>query len=205
MPAGFALLWVLVFVSVVAAVLAAAAPTMLELNDRNQVAETATRIRRVSEAVRDFNSLIQSAPGHATPRTLTLLTTPISSGDPAGCTGLTPAKNTQYNNTSVQNWNTNGPFGVYLMSTDGVWTPLGSINDAPSRSATTIGTVRTSLSDPYFLQIENVEVHLARELDAYVDGTPGALADTVQYTTPAADSTVTLSWRVFLPFPTNSC
>ena len=147
-PHGFALLWALVMVSLTAVIIAAAAPTLFQMNDHDQVAEAATRIRRVATAVRAFDSLVQSAPGHATPRTLTLLTTAPVSGSQAGCTGLSPAKNSQYNNTSVQNWNTFGPFGEYLMTTDGVWAVLGSINDAPSRSSTTIGTTRTSTSDP---------------------------------------------------------
>ena len=46
--------------------------------------------------------------------------------------------------------------------------------------------------------MQNVDIKLARLLDALVDGTPNAAADTVFYTAVAADSTTTVSWRVYL-------
>jgi hypothetical protein len=54
------------------------------------------------------------------------------------------------------------------------------------------------MSDPYFIQIAGVDVKLARLLDVYVDGVPGATTDTVRYDAPTPDSTVLLSYRVRL-------
>ena len=202
---GAALLWAIVFIAIITAIAATVSPFTMQANDMDNVVETANRLRRVATAVQAFDSLIETAPGFGTPATLTLLTTSPVSGAGAGCTGQSPAKNNNYNNLSVQDWAAYGPFGQYVMSSAGLWTPLGTLNDAPSRASTTIGTKRTSLGDPYFIQVENVNVQLARLLDAYVDNAPNAAADTVWYTTAAADSTVTVSWKVFLPHPTQSC
>ena len=90
------------------------------------------------------------------------------------------------------------------MPLNGLWTPLRRVNDAPSRTTPTptAAVKRTATTDPNFIQIPSVDVNLARQLDVYVDGTPGQAAGAIQYTAPASDSTVLLSYKVTLLNPT---
>lgn len=190
---GYALLWVLVILGAISTILAAAAPLVMEANDLSRVVISAEMLRKVSKAVDSFNLVVKrGGTSWTTPNKLSLLTSTVVNGSQAGCTAQT------YNATAVTNWAANGPFGEYFIQPAGLWTPIGRINDAPSRSPTTLGTLRTSNSDPMYIQIEDVDVKVARLLDAYVDGTPGQAADTVQYTNPAADSTVIVSYNVTL-------
>ena len=187
-------MWALVTVAVIAALVAAAAPSLVTVNDMSMVIATANTLKEVALAVDTFNIYVKNGgPAFTTPHALSLLTTTVVNGQPAGCT----AQN--YNATAVTAWTTNGTFGSIWMDPGGLWTPLGRLNDLPSRTAATAATARTSNGDPYFIQIPLVDVNLARMLDMYVDGAANPAAGTVQYTTPpAADSTVLLSYLVTL-------
>lgn len=198
---GMVLLWTIATIAILAAVAAAVAPYLLQFNDKDDVAVTSSILHTVSAAVDSFNvHIARTGPTiNQTPITLSVLTTVMTQNTTAGCT----IAGDQYTNASVTAWNTWGPFGSIVFPTTGVWTPMGRINNSPSRASTTVGTARTATTDPYFIQIQSVPVGMARLLDAYVDGTSGQTADTVQYTTPGSDSLVTLSYRVF--FTSNSC
>lgn len=189
---GFGVLWVIMIVALLAVVAAAAAPYLAQLNDVDRVNETATALRKVATAIDSFNlTAKRGGTSWTTPNNLALLTVTVVNGQPAGCTTLT------YNATSVTAWATGAPYAPFFMPTDGLWTPLGRINNAPSRVTTAPATARTSINDPYYIQIPNVDVRDARMLDLAVDGTINNAADTVLYTAPAADSTVLLSYNVF--------
>ncbi len=192
-PRGSAMLWVLTFVAVITVVMTAAAPLVVGAKDTADVRETADILRELATGIDSFNLYVKrGGPSFTTPNDLTQLTSPVVSGDPAGCSTQT------YNNTAAGAWLTYGPFVPHVFPTTGLWTPLGRINTTPSRTPTAVGSQRTSSSDPYYIQMESVDVRLARMLDAYVDGTADPSADTVQYTAPAADSTVTLSYDATL-------
>jgi hypothetical protein len=193
---GAILLWVVVTIAVVAAVAAVAAPLLTQINDTQRVALGAKMLRDVAHGVDSFNAVVKRGSGrtavYTTPARLTLLTAPPSNGGSAGCSDR------RYDTSSVAAWNANAPFAPYVIPVEGLYTPLGRINDVPSRTATAAGQARRSMSDPYFIQIAGVDLKLARLLDVYVDGGAGADADTVQYDAPARDSTVLLSYRVSL-------
>jgi hypothetical protein len=190
------LMWILVTIAVIAAVAAATAPLLLQINDTNRIAITARMLRDVARGVDSFNAVVKRGSGstatNTTPASLDLLTVTVASGKPAGCRGQ------QYDSTSVNAWGASAPFAPYVMPAEGLSTPIGRLGNAPSRSTTTTGAQRRSASDPYFIQIGHVDVKMARLLDVYVDGAANANADTVLYTTPSRDSTVLLSYRVFL-------
>jgi type II secretory pathway pseudopilin PulG len=196
MRRGAILLWVVVTIAVVAAVAAVAAPLLVQINDTQRVALSARVLRDVARAVDSFNAVVERGTGRpamsTTPARLSLLTAPVANGGAAGCTGQ------RYDTSSVVAWNRNAPFAPYVMPVEGLYTPLGRINDAPSRSPTAVGQGRRSASDPYFIQIASVDVKMARLLDVYVDGVADANADTVQYDAPRRDSSVLLSYRVSL-------
>lgn len=191
--AGYAYLWVLMIVALVAALTAIAAMGLSQLNDTSDVKATASTLADVAAGVDSFNLLVKrGSSAFTTPARLSLLDTTVVNGSQAGCSTQT------YNATAVTNWATHAPYLGYYFPTGGLWTPLGRIEDAPSRTAATKGTQRTSTSDPYYIQIDSVSVDLARMLDIYVDGTLGSAAGTVQYTTTRSDSTVLLSYLVTL-------
>jgi hypothetical protein len=191
---GAVLLWIVVTIAVIAAVAATAAPLLLQINDTNRVAISARLLRDVAQGVDSFNAVVVRGPSNGrtntTPASLELLTTPVVASRPAGCKGQ------QYDSASVSGWAAGGPFAPYVMPSEGLWTPIGRINNAPSRSATRAGDARRAPNDPYFIQIARVDVKLARLIDLYVDGMANAAGDTVQYTPPARDSSVLLSYRV---------
>jgi hypothetical protein len=196
MARGAILLWVLVTIAVIAAVAAVAAPLLLQINDTQRVALSAKVLRDVARGVDSFSAVVKRGAGRTampmTPARLTLLTTPMSDGSRAGCGGQ------RYDTSSVVAWKANAPFAPYVVPVEGLYTPLGRIDDAPSRSASTRAQARRSPRDPYFIQIAGVDVKLARLLDVYVDDVANAAGDTVQYSPPTRDSTVLLSYRVAL-------
>jgi len=153
-------------------------------------------LRDVARGVDSFNAVVKRGPSstatNTTPATLDLLTVVMRSGTTAGCRGQ------QYDASSVSAWGGSAPFAPYVMPVEGLSTPIGRLNNAPSRSATATADQRRSPSEPYFIQIPQVDIKMARLLDIYVDGVANANADTVFYTTPTRDSTVVVSYRVFL-------
>jgi hypothetical protein len=190
------LMWILVTIAIIAAVAATTAPLLMQINDTNHIAISARMLRDVARGVDSFSAVVKRGSGsgatNTTPATLDLLTVTVANAKPAGCRGQ------QYDSTSVAAWGTGAPFAPYVMPSTGLSTPIGPMNNAPSRSATSAGGQRRSASDPYFIQIAQVDVKMARLLDVYVDGVANANADTVWYTAPSRDSTVLLSYRVFL-------
>jgi len=190
------LIWILVTIAVVAAVAAATAPLLVQITDTNRIAISARMLRDVARGVDSFSAVVKRGSGstatNTTPAKLELLTITVANAMPAGCSGQ------RYDTASVGAWGANAPFAPYVMPAEGLSTPIGRLENAPSRSATSAGAQRRSTSDPYFIQMGQVDVKMARLLDVYVDGVANASADTVQYTAPSRDSTVLLSYRVFL-------
>ncbi|HVX40451.1 MAG TPA: hypothetical protein VHB25_12845 [Gemmatimonadaceae bacterium] len=189
---GFAMLWAIVTVAVIAAIVAAAAPTLTQMVDTTRVTTTAEYLREIAIGVDSFNKNVKrGAPSYTTPRYLHQLDTVVVAGDSIGC-----RSNQTNNNTAVNNWIKFGPFLTFYFSPNGLSTPLGQVHDSTSRTMGALGQRRTSQNDSVFIQIDSVDVGLARMMDVNVDGTENANADTVRYTAPGADSLVLLSWWV---------
>lgn len=187
---GFALIWVLAITAIVSILLATAAPYLAESADRIAVERTSDILHLLASGVDSFNVIVKrGGPSRTTPHVLSqLTTTAVVSGGPAGCTTQT------YNNTAAGLWPTAAPYTSIYVPVGGIWTPLGQVNDAPSRTPATEATTRTSTSDPYYIQIPNVDYALAQMLDMYVDGTIDGAADTVRYNPAAADGTTLVSY-----------
>jgi hypothetical protein len=190
---GFAYLWAICTIGVIAILVATAAPHLAQINDVNRVDGTAQTLRDLAAGVDSFNLYAKrGSASFTTPALLSDLTTSIANGAPAGCTALT------YNNTAVANWTAHAPYADFFVPGGGIWTPLGRVSDAPSRAAAVLAAPRTSTSDPYYIQIDSVDVELARMLDLAVDDTLNAGGGALQYTTPGTDSTVLVSYQVTL-------
>lgn len=192
-------MWAIVTVAVIAALVAAAVPTLSQWVDTTRVTTTAETLRDIAVGIDSFNNTAKTGPTkYTTPRYLHLLDTIVVNGDSAGC-----RSNIKYNAASVTGWTTNGPYVSFYISPYGVDTPIGRVGDSTSRSMGAFGSRRTSQTDSVFIQIDSVDVGLARMMDLDVDGTVNANGDTVRFTAPGADSLVLLSWWVPLPHGTS--
>lgn len=186
-------MWTIALVAIIAAAAAVAAPYLAQMNDVDRITRTATILRTVAAGVDSFNATARTGVAFNNPNNLAQLTVTIVNGQTAGCTAQT------YNATAVTNWATGAPYVTYSMPAAGLWTPIGRLNNLPSRTTATAGTARTANSDPYYIQIPNVHIKDARMLDLLIDGVinNAGATDTVLYTAVASDSTVLLSWNVF--------
>jgi hypothetical protein len=188
---GSALLWSIALISVLALIAAIAAPYLSDIGGLERVGTTATMLREVASGVDSFNlTAKRGSSAFTTPNNLAQLTATIANGGTSGCTAQT------YNATAVTNWTSGAPYTSFWMPSDGLWTPIGRLNNLPSRVTTAQATARTANSDPYYIQIPNVDIKDARMLDLLIDGALNGAADTVLYTAPGADSTVLLSYNV---------
>lgn len=199
MRSGMALLWALVTLAIVAAVFAAVAPGVAQVNDYSHVEDAAATLSDLATAVDSFANYVR-APGKRAPGGLSQLTTLITGSDRSSC-------NNAFNTAAINSWKTNGPFGTHLSpsASGGVWTDIGLINEDVSKSAGTVGTLRSRGSDSLFLQMQNLPWPLATFLDTYVDGTIGQHAGIVQYTDSANDGTTLMSYYVSGVSGLNAC
>ncbi|HXT18412.1 MAG TPA: hypothetical protein VN706_22485 [Gemmatimonadaceae bacterium] len=189
---GYAYLWAIFTLGVIAVLAAAAAPSLQQVNDVSRVNSAAETLTQLGLGVDSFNLYVKrGGASFTTPALLSDLTTTVGIA-PAGCTTQS------YNQTAITAWATHAPFTPFVVPAGGLWTPIGRVNDAPSRTAATEAVTRTSTSDPYFIQIPSVDVSLARMLDLAIDATPSSTTGALQYTATAADSTVLVSYLVTL-------
>lgn len=194
---GYAYLWVLASIAIVAVLVAASAPYLAQSADLIAVKQTSDILHRLSDGVDSFYVYVKTAPTkHALPHFINqLTTTELVSGDSGGCSNI------NYNNAAVTAWNGNAPFTDIYVPVGGIWTSLGKVNDVPSKSDTLEGEIRTGNRDEYYIQIPNVDYSLAQMLDMYVDGTIDGAADTVRYTAPDATGRTLLSYRATSTLP----
>jgi type II secretory pathway pseudopilin PulG len=185
---GYAILWALMVIAIIAVLMAAVAPSLMQSNEVSRVTDAATKLKLVSNAVDSFAKYIRHATGvagkHEVPGSLTDLETLIAIGGTSGCSGVT------YSNFGQNNWTTNGPFVQIYMPPNGLWTSIGRIAEPPTR----IGAQAT-----FDLTIPNVSLQDAQMLDQIVDGNQNSAADTVKYG-PATNGLVTLTYTAFFPF-----
>jgi Tfp pilus assembly protein PilE len=187
---GFAFLWVIASVAVLAVLMAAAAPALQESAELRAVKRTSVILHLLSDGVDSFYVGVKTAPTkHALPHFLNqLTTTELASGDSGGCSNI------DYNSAAVTAWDNTAPFTSIYVPVGGVWTPIGKVNDVPSASDTLEGDIRTTNRDEYYIQIPNVDYSLAQMLDMYVDGTIDGGADTVRYSAPDATGRTLVSY-----------
>lgn len=100
--------------------------------------------------------------------------------NPINTTGTNSCGNT-YAAKDSTNWITNGPFYSTYLSTSGTVTPIGTINDAITRS-------NGKFAGFLVFTIPSVNLPDAQNLDQIIDGGNGASAGAIQWTPAAATS-----------------
>lgn len=183
---------VIVSIAIMAALAGAAAPYLDSNGDVDRANRTAAQMRKVAFAIGKFADSVTriGANGtHQTPGDLTELVVPITNTSPSGCA----ASSQRFNTNGITKWGRAGPFGELYIPANGLWLPIGRLNNTP--------LPRASATNTYDIEIPNVDPGDAELLDITVDGVAGAAADTVRYTVAGGAATVT--WRVFFPY--NAC
>ncbi|HVX40579.1 MAG TPA: hypothetical protein VHB25_13495 [Gemmatimonadaceae bacterium] len=182
---GFAYIWVLVTVAILAALIAVAAPYLYTSPDPRRMAVTATELRSIGVGVNAFEAAInRKFPGFISELDVQLATTNRNS---CGQTFAGP---------DVTAWNTNAPFLATYFPNTGDWTPIGMIRDSiPNRNA--------NRSDSIWIELPGVSAEDARLLDITIDGRADSTRDTVRFHTPVNDTT-TVRFRV-TPRELNRC
>lgn len=191
------MIWVVVTLAVITTLAAAAAPYLYQLTDVRDVNQTAATLGALATGIDSFDVTVKRGPTkYTTPHFLNMLTTtaPVA-GDSAGCT----ITKQPYNSATANAWPTGAPYVDFYVPVGGLWTPLGLVVDVPSRTAASLSSLRTDDNDSLFIQIDEVDVRLARMLDLKVDGTLDGTADTVRFDTPGSDSLTMVSYWVPLP------
>jgi hypothetical protein len=189
---GFALMLVIVSLAVAATLAGVAAPYLSSTGDTERANRTAAQMRKVAGAIGQFADSVTriGANGtHQTPGDLTELSVPITNTSPSGCA----ASSQRFNNNGITKWGRAGPFGEYYIPSNGLWTPIGRLDNTPP--------ARAAAANTYDVVIDNVDPDDAALLDITVDGVADAAADTVRYTVAGGVATVT--WRVFFAY--NAC
>jgi len=182
---GYVLPWIIVTIAIIAALAAAAAPSLITLNDTARADATAATLRQLSSAVNSFETTVHSGNGASKnnfPGQLSELSTQITQSNHTSCwtTVMTTIDSTT--------WLSAGPFITFYVPPDGLETPIGRIRDSiPDRSA--------NMSDSIWIEIPGVTSGDAQLLDRVVDGAVNGTIDTVRYHTPVNDTT-TVRFRV---------
>jgi len=173
-PPGYALVWVILAVAIVAALVATAMPTLVILDERSKAVRTAAQLKSISLGAILFGSLVGNYPGH-----VSQLTSAITTSDENTCERPMSAAN-------VATWPTNAPYVTFYLPATGLWTDLGRIRDSiPHRAFPPVKT-------PLFAEIPGVSAAEAAMLDLVVDNGAG---DTVTYAAPVNDTT-TIVYRL---------
>jgi type II secretory pathway pseudopilin PulG len=169
--AGFALVWVIVTVAIVAALIAAAAPTLAVMNERERAERTAFQLKLITIGVWAFRERLNVYPGN-----LSQLTNAVTTASRNSCRGT-------FTSGQVNDWADDATFSLFYMPTNGLWTELGRIRDSiPVRTA----------NAAIYVEIPGVRSADAAMLNLLVDGGSG---DTVTFAAPVNDTT-TIRYRL---------
>jgi prepilin-type N-terminal cleavage/methylation domain-containing protein len=185
--AGFTLAEIAITAAIMAILAAVTAPYFVEFIDKQRAATTADKLAALATGIAAFSSAVHTAsaatatayPGRISE--LANAITTVAASTPNSC-------GTAFNATAVASWNTSGPFITFMVPTTGYVTPLGTVNDVLIRSPTTatVGTIS--------MKIPAVDSDDAAELDKQVDGSDGASAGTIRWTTGTAAGTVDVTY-----------
>jgi type II secretory pathway pseudopilin PulG len=170
---GYALVWVIVMTAVIAALVAAVAPSLAIVDQRSRAMRTAASLKAISNAYIVFGPLVGNFPGN-----ISMLTNAITTGHRNTCRNTMTA-------TNVSVWPTSAPYSAFYTPATGLWTDLGRLRDSiPARTAPG--------STPIFAEIPGVTAADAAMFDLVVDNGTG---DTVTYAAPVNDTT-TIRYRL---------
>jgi hypothetical protein len=192
---GSALLWVITFVAVTAAIAAMAAPYLKTLNDTDRVSDAVATLRAVGTGIVNFRASV----GHFPSKT-SMLTNVIHRVDHNSCwTNNTAGLMTT---TDTANWVANGPYATMTVPVGGIWTPIGRLRDSiPQRIQ----------NGAMFIEMPGVSITDAARFKAAVDSANGttSFGDTVTVLHGAVGGglpdTTTLRMRLFVAGTFNFC
>src|ERR1043165_3850779 len=108
---GFALMWVIVVVAVLATIAGAAAPYLDNVGDTERVRRTSEILHLLADGVESFRNSVKTAPTKlTTPHFLSQLTTQsVVNGDSAGCNDF------DYNTAAETAWPVDAPYtSIYV-------------------------------------------------------------------------------------------
>lgn len=170
---GYALVWVIVMTAIIAALVAAVAPSLVVVNQRSRAIRTATVLRAISDAYLTFGLEVGNFPG-----SISMLTNAITTSSQNSCGSAMTA-------TNVSTWPTGAPYTPFYTPATGLWTDLGRIRDSiPARTPPG--------SAPVFAEIPGVSAADAAMFALVVDNGTG---DTVTFASPINDTT-TIRYRL---------
>jgi type II secretory pathway pseudopilin PulG len=165
--------WVIVMTAVIAALVAAVAPSLVVANQRSRATRTAMALRAISDAYLSFGLQVGNFPG-----SISMLTNMISTSSRNSCRGVMTT-------TNVSAWPASAPYTTFYTPATGLWTDLGRLRDSiPAR--TSPGTTAV------YAEIPAVSAADAAMFDLVVDNGTG---DTVTYAAPVNDTT-TIRYRL---------
>jgi len=176
---GYVLLYVLVLIAMVAVVGAVVAPAVASSSDREVASRTYKQLADLDSGIVRFGTLVKRV-GTVYPGSIHELTNALTTSDEVSCW------NNRMNPNAINLWNLNGAFSSQYITTSGVYTPIGTVNDSIEH---------TSGSAPMYLRIPAVDTAMLTAMDGRVDGGDGGSAGTILFTI-ATSPTADLRYRV---------
>lgn len=176
---GYVLLYVLVLVAMVAVVGAVVVPAVASSSDRETATRTYTQLADLDSGIVTFGTLVKRV-GTVYPGSIHELTNALTTSDEVSCW------NNRMNPNAINLWNLNGAFSWQYITTSGVYTPIGTVNDSIEHA---------SGAAPMYLRIPAVDTAMLTAMDGLVDGGDGGAAGTILYTTTTSP-TADLRYRV---------
>src|SRR5690242_15969574 len=122
--AGYALVWVIITTAIIAALVAAVAPSLVVIDQRSRAVRTAAALKAISNGVILFGSLVGNYPGN-----ISMLTNTITTANRNTC-------RVAMTSTNVATWPANAPYDASYTPASGLWTELGRLRDSiPARTS----------------------------------------------------------------------
>jgi len=181
------MIYVIIALAIVAAAAAAIIPAAASVADREIASRTYAQLANLDTGI----VRMQTALGSLYPGKIHQLTNQITTSDANAC-------GNRFAGAAVTAWTNNSVFSHQYITTAGLHTPIGTINDAIEHAAR---------GAPMYLRIPGVDTAMVNRMDARVDRSDGGAAGTILFTittSPTAD----LLYRVgFAPAftLTNNC
>lgn len=155
-------------------------PAVASSADETKVEKTRAILAQVDSGIVDFGTIVKRV-GTVYPGALHQLSTLVTTSDLVSC------QNNRMNATSITTWNSAGPYAPMLLPAEGLFTPLGVINDSIEHPAS---------GSAMYVRIPNADADLVDRMDALVDAGDGGSAGTILFGTPSASGTVDLRYRI---------
>jgi len=184
---GYAMIYIIIVLAAVAVAALAIVPKAAMVADRQVASRTYVQLAELDSGIVNMQAALKAL----YPGAIHQLTNQITINDTNAC-------GNKFAGAAVTAWTNNSVFSHQYATTAGLYTPIGTINDAIEHASKT---------SPMYLRIPAVDTAMLARMDAVVDGSDGGAAGTILFTittSPTAD----LLYRVgFAPTYslTNNC